>query len=754
MLSKASFADNNFTVLRLGLALLVVVGHFKLLNGVHSPDWPYSYAATAVECFFVVSGYLITNSFDQDPDLKRFFIKRIFRIYPLYIAVVLVQTIVLASLLSGGLLGNLKSTLSYFAANAVFANFLRHDIGGELSGLADPSLNASLWTLKLEFAFYLLLPFIWRVVQRFGVAILFILFFASVAYQEAMMQAGLPALAKQLPGQLQYFLLGIAAYRFRDHLTINRYAGLALAIGLAALVTALMQPRPLVLYPLAVAALVTMLALHTPRVGLKLDLSYGVYLLHAPIIQLSLLFGAYQAGFIGIAATLALVIPLAFIAELLIEAPGIAFGRRLIRQMRGRPSAVPEPSPDDPLTVVVLNDFCYVQGGASKVAIDEAIHLARSGTKVIFVGAVGPISAELQAAPLTVFCLDQHELLDVTRHPSVALQGLWNGKAARRVGEILRPLPTRNTIVHLHGYTKALTISPVRAALRLNVPVICTLHDFFAACPNGAFFDYRAVEPCLRRALSASCVLAQCDKRRYAHKLFRVTRGLIQRTVGRFPGAVAHYITLSETSAAILAPYLPAGARLHRLSNPIDTPRSKPVAVAQNDTILHLGRLDEEKGVRLLAQVAAELGLPITFVGDGPLRAEIEAIPGVTVTGWLPAAEVQQHLTDVRCLIFPSLWYETFGLTVAEAASRGIPAIVSDISAAAERIEDGVTGWLFKSGDPVDLGRCLSLIHDDRLVARAGQAAYDAFWADPPTGDAHSAGLLRIYRATLASEFA
>jgi peptidoglycan/LPS O-acetylase OafA/YrhL/glycosyltransferase involved in cell wall biosynthesis len=759
MPSKASFADNNFTVLRLGLALLVVLGHFKLLNGVHSPDWPYSYAATAVECFFVVSGYLITNSFDQDPDLKRFFIKRICRIYPLYIAVVLAQTIVLSSLLPGGLLGNIKSTLSYFAANAVFANFLRHDIAGELSGLADPSLNASLWTLKLEFAFYLLLPFVWRIVQRFGVAILFVLFFASVAYQEVMMQADLPVLAKQLPGQLQYFLLGVVAYRFRDRLTNNRYAGnryagLALGIGLAVLVTALMQPRPLILYPMAVAALVTVLALHTPRIGLTLDLSYGVYLLHAPVIQLSLLFGLYQAGFIGIAATLALVIPLAFVAERLVEAPGIAFGRRLIRRMRGRSSVVLQHSPDDRVTVVVLNDFCYVQGGASKVAIDEAIHLARSGVEVIFVGAVGPVCAELQAAPLTVSCFDQHELLDVTQHPSVALQGLWNGKAGRRVGEILRTLPTRHTIVHLHGYTKALTISPVRAALRLNVPVICTLHDFFVACPNGAFFDYRAVTPCLRRALSASCVLAHCDKRRYAHKLFRVARGLIQRTFGRFPGAVAHYITLSETSAAILAPYLPAGAQLHRLSNPIDTPRMKPVAVAENDTILHLGRLDEEKGVRLLAQVAAGLALPITFVGDGPLRAEIEAIPGVTVTGWLPAAEVRQHLTDVRCLVFPSLWYETFGLTVAEAASRGIPAIVSDISAAAERIEDGVTGWLFKSGDPIDLARCLSLIRDDRLVARAGKAAYDAFWADPPTADVHSAGLLRIYRATLASEFA
>ena len=44
------------------------------------------------------------------------------------------------------------------------------------------------------------------------------------------------------------------------------------------------------------------------------------------------------------------------------------------------------------MTVVVLNDYCYVQGGASKVAIDEAVGLARAGAEVIFVGAVEPVS--------------------------------------------------------------------------------------------------------------------------------------------------------------------------------------------------------------------------------------------------------------------------------------------------------------------------------------------------------------------------
>ncbi|PKU23236.1 acyltransferase family protein [Telmatospirillum siberiense] len=752
MRSEEQFADNNFTVLRLVLALLVVLGHFKAFIGVFSPAWPFNYAATAVECFFVVSGYLVTNSFDRDPDIKRFFIKRVCRIYPLYIAVVTAQTIVLGLLVPGGFLANLGAMARYLLANALFANFLQHDVGqGALSSLVDPSLNASLWTLKIEFAFYLTVPFLWRAVGRWGAKVLIVLFFLSILYREIMENADYVTYAKQLPGQMQFFVLGIAAYRYRHILAVNRYIGLAEGIALAVIVTLLMPWRPLVVYPLAVGALVATLALYTPRLRLRIDISYGVYLLHAPIIQLSLLFDLYRPGWDGLAAVVVTVVVLAALAERTIEAPGIAFGRALIGRLGlRRPPRSSEISNSGDLTVVVLNDFCHVQGGASKVAIDEAIGLARSGIRVVFVGAVGPVCPELRQSPLTVECLDQPQLLDVARHPGVILQGLWNGKAGRKVSAILRTLPRERTIVHLHGYTKALTTSPVRAAKRLGIPVICTLHDFFSACPNGAFFDYAQLKPCTRQPLSPACILTHCDKRRYGHKLFRVARGAIQRSLGRFPVAVAHYITLSERSAAILAPHLPARAHMHPLPNLIGVPRAEPVPVAQNRDILYVGRLDEEKGVRLLTEAARSLDMAVTFVGDGPLRADIEAIPGMTVTGWLSAEGVQEHLSRVRCLVFPSLWYETFGLTVAEAAARGIPAIVSDISAAAERIEDGVTGWRFESGNAADLTRCLALTRDDWLVWKAGVAAYRAFWENAPTEDAHTAGLLKIYRSAMA----
>ncbi|HUN40890.1 MAG TPA: glycosyltransferase [Acetobacteraceae bacterium] len=400
-------------------------------------------------------------------------------------------------------------------------------------------------------------------------------------------------------------------------------------------------------------------------------------------------------------------------------------------------------------SALVLNDFCYVQGGASKVAIDEAIALRHAGVDVTFLGAVGAPCEALRDAGVQVLSLNQPELLQVWRHPSAAMRSAWNNNAFTATRSLLTRLDPARTIVHLHGYTKALSTSPVLAARLAGFATLCTLHDFFAACPNGAMYDYRREQPCERRALSVSCMAANCDKRHPLHKSYRVVRGMVQRHFALFPRSVRDFIALSQRSAALLQPYLAPDAELYPLSNIIDVPHAPPVDVAANTHLLVLGRLDAEKGVMLAAEAAKQTDMSIMFAGEGPLRAAAEA-SGATVTGWLDSAGVWQALGQARCLVFPSRWYETFGLVVDEAAARGVPAIVSDVSAAAERVEDGVTGWIFRSGDLKDLVRCMMSTWDSARVATAGATAYARFWADPPDRQRHVQALLQIYESVLA----
>ena len=263
-------------------------------------------------------------------------------------------------------------------------------------------------------------------------------------------------------------------------------------------------------------------------------------------------------------------------------------------------------------TVVVLNDYCLVQGGASKVAIDEAVALADAGLRVVFLGAVGPVGPALASSSVEAVCLDQAELVDVIRRPGVAMQGLYNARARTAIAGVLRGCRPESTVVHLHGYTKALTAGPVQTASRRGFATVCTLHDFFAACPNGAFYDYRDEDICRRTALGAACLSTNCDKRQAAHKAYRVVRAVAQRQLSNFPATVRDYITLSSGSAAVLRPYLPPNAAFYPLENIIEAKQSAAVEVAANRELVVVGRLDTEKGVELAAAAARSAGLPST----------------------------------------------------------------------------------------------------------------------------------------------
>lgn len=329
---RAEDEHNNFTMLRLFLALAVVLGHFQLLAGVGYPPFPFNLADAAVDCFFVVSGFLIAMSYARNQAIVPFYIRRFFRLYPMYACIVWIQTAVLLALLPTGPFSAPHQTIRYLVANLCFANFLQPDIGGVLAGLQVHSVNPSLWTLKIEMGFYLFVPLIFIGINRLGYKFLIFLFVGSAAYQALALHAGDPRLAKQLPGQLQFFVVGMMLYLYGRHVRVPATLS-AVVAGLFLAAWTFLHPVEPVICPLLCGALVFCIALCTPVVPTRTDMSYSVYLVHGPLIQTLLVLGLFRlnaAYLIGIVATVLL---LSFMFEHLVERPGNEFGRRLSKRL-------------------------------------------------------------------------------------------------------------------------------------------------------------------------------------------------------------------------------------------------------------------------------------------------------------------------------------------------------------------------------------------------------------------------------------
>ena len=405
------------------------------------------------------------------------------------------------------------------------------------------------------------------------------------------------------------------------------------------------------------------------------------------------------------------------------------------------------------LNIVICFDHASITGGQAKVAFDSAIGLKRAGHRPIVFAAVGPVSPRLAEAGIETICLDQKDLVGNPSKVAAAVQGIWNLPAARALDALLTTLPRGRSLVHVHGWAKALSPSIAGPIARSGLPAVYTIHEYFQFCPNGGFYNYQDHHVCKLQPLSAACWSTNCDSRNYARKLWRNIRLTAAKHVAHLPETFSDYVAISNFQQPIVAPLLPAAARLHRVDNPVTVPDLGRKSAPTSGDVIFVGRLSPEKGALLFAEAARAVGLRPVYVGDGPVAGEIATrFPEARLLGWQDADGVQAAMRAARALVFPSFWYEGQPLTVLEAKALGVPVVVSDACAGREEVEDGVTGLWFKSADAADLGRALVALRDDALVAAMSAASYDAFWADPPTLDRHVAALTRLYGGMLARQ--
>lgn len=147
--------------------------------------------------------------------------------------------------------------------------------------------------------------------------------------------------------------------------------------------------------------------------------------------------------------------------------------------------------------------------------------------------------------------------------------------------------------------------------------------------------------------------------------------------------------------------------------------------------VLFVGKLIPKKQPgRLLeafASVRAEAPCALFLVGDGPLRAELEAaargVPDVRFVGFLNQQELPRAYAAADVFALPSAFHETFGLVVAEAMNFGLPVVASDrVGCARDLVREGENGFVFDARRTDELAAALRrLVSDGDLRARYGR---------------------------------
>jgi glycosyltransferase involved in cell wall biosynthesis len=328
-------------------------------------------------------------------------------------------------------------------------------------------------------------------------------------------------------------------------------------------------------------------------------------------------------------------------------------------------------------------------------------------------------------------------------------RSVWSFSAERDLTLLLQA--QRPDVVHIHNTFPLFSASVLRAADRLDLPVVATLHNFRLLCANAVLQrDGRPCESCVGK-LPLAAVRHSCYRESRVQTLPLATSIGVHNTLHTWQRYVT---TLVVPSEFVRDRYVAAGYDPDLfVVKPHAVPHSGEVRRGAGEAVVFLGRLVEDKGFAdLMPAWDSSLG-KLVIVGDGPLRAEAEERArrdsSVQLLGQLPWAAGMDVLRSARAAVVPARSYESFGLVVVEAFAQGVPVVASRLGALAELVDDGETGALTEPGDPEGLRKAMGLVADPETSVAFGERARQVY-LDRFTPERDLAATERIYTDAIA----
>jgi glycosyltransferase involved in cell wall biosynthesis len=319
---------------------------------------------------------------------------------------------------------------------------------------------------------------------------------------------------------------------------------------------------------------------------------------------------------------------------------------------------------------------------------------------------------------------------------------IWNHSSYRRLQAKVRS--AKPDIAHFHNTFPLISPAAYYALRNQGVPVVQTLHNYRLVCPGATLFrSGRVCEECIERRSFLPALVHGCYRNSRAATASTATMLQVHSMAGTWRRMVDVYVAVSEFARRkLIAGGLPSERIVVKPNFVAPDPGAGD---ATGGYALFVGRLSEEKGIHVLARAWKQLGgIPLSVVGDGPLKA-IDWPAGVTSLGQQPRETVLRLMRGACVLIFPSICYECAPMTVIEAFACGLPVIASNLGSVPEFVRHGVTGLLFQPGDSEDLARRVRWAYDHPEQLRAMRAPARREYEQQYTADCNYKMLLNIY---------
>lgn len=404
------------------------------------------------------------------------------------------------------------------------------------------------------------------------------------------------------------------------------------------------------------------------------------------------------------------------------------------------------------MEIVMICESAQRHGGAESVAIEEAIELRRRGYRVGYIAASETADPSLVESGVELCLVPTQSFFETQGAKNKLVRLFLNPNISESVNKFLEKFEPKESVVHAHTLNLKLSSYVLKLAQDLGFATILHRHDYSSVCPTSLLYNHRSQEVCDLKPMSLSCLSCECQGQNLKYKLPKVTHLAYSNLVSKVYPKLSGVIDVSSLSSDLLSKS--DGYKLKNkaiILGPQHVSQSARIEAEQNQNFLYVGRLTPEKAPRAFLVAAQSAGVPAIVCGDGPLRAPLEReFPTAKFLGWLSQDQLAEQWKQARAYVFPSKWYETYGLSVVEAMSRGIPVICSDRAGARQWIRDGENGLLWSPSDEdLLVNRIMQLKMDNELVKAFSEQAFAEVQRHPPTVSAHVNQLVEFYKVIL-----
>ncbi len=389
------------------------------------------------------------------------------------------------------------------------------------------------------------------------------------------------------------------------------------------------------------------------------------------------------------------------------------------------------------MKILLINKYHYIRGGAERAYFDMASVLTEAGHEVAFFSMQHPQNIPSKWSSYFVSGVEYEgsERQGIWYRLRAVARIWWNKEAQTKLDALIRDFGP--DVAHLHNIYHQLSPSIIWTLKKRGIPMVMTLHDYKLICPNYSLFVRGKVWEKSKSSRYYACVLDRCVKDSFLKSAVCSIEAYMHRALRSYE-QVDRFIA---PSAFLREKFREFGFKkeIRLVSQPIlhdsvvDVDNTMTVP-SHEAPFVFFGRLSKEKGIDVAIRAMADYdgATQLHIVGTGPeedalrsLAKELGIEEKVRFLGVKYDKELKDILMQAKAIILPSVWYENMPYVLLESFELGKIVIASRMGGMTERIQDGVNGFLFASGDAQALAlkmKQVSALSEDTFRAMSIEA--------------------------------